>query len=113
MLGVFAEFERAILVERTLAGIARARAYGTRSGKPIGRPKVNPGKEIAIRTALATGKGVLKTAREVGVGSSVVQRVEEGNGRHNRRPRAAINAATRRSVVWRTAKGFPTNRPLP
>ena len=72
MLGVFAEFERAILVERTRAGIARARACGTRSGKPIGRPKISSQKEAAIRAALAGGKGVLKTAREV----SVVQRVK-------------------------------------
>jgi DNA invertase Pin-like site-specific DNA recombinase len=76
MLGVFAEFERAILVERTNAGIARARVYGTRSGKPIGRPMVDARKEAAIRSALASGKGILKTARECGVGSSVVQRIK-------------------------------------
>jgi DNA invertase Pin-like site-specific DNA recombinase len=33
MLGVFAEFERAIIVERVNAGIARAKANGTKSGK--------------------------------------------------------------------------------
>jgi len=76
MLGVFAEFERAILVERTHAGIARARVYGTRSGKPIGRPMVDARKEAAIRAALASGKGILKTARECRVGSSVVQRIK-------------------------------------
>ena len=37
MLGVFAEFERSIIQGRIAAGIARARAQGTRSGKPIGR----------------------------------------------------------------------------
>ena len=35
MLGVFAEFERAIIRERVPAGMARARAKGTKSGKPI------------------------------------------------------------------------------
>jgi DNA invertase Pin-like site-specific DNA recombinase len=39
MLGVFAEFERSIIQERIAAGIARARAQGTRSGKPIGQGK--------------------------------------------------------------------------
>jgi DNA invertase Pin-like site-specific DNA recombinase len=39
MLGVFAEFERSIIQERIAAGIARARAKGTRSGKAFGRPK--------------------------------------------------------------------------
>jgi DNA invertase Pin-like site-specific DNA recombinase len=38
MLGVFAEFERSIIQERIAAGIARARAKGTRSGKAFGRP---------------------------------------------------------------------------
>jgi DNA invertase Pin-like site-specific DNA recombinase len=37
MLGVFAEFERSIIQERIAAGIARARAQGTKSGKAFGR----------------------------------------------------------------------------
>jgi DNA invertase Pin-like site-specific DNA recombinase len=41
MLGVFAEFERAILQERIHAGIARARKNGTKSGKPIGRARTS------------------------------------------------------------------------
>ncbi len=41
MLGVFAEFERAIMQERILAGLARAREKGTRSGRPIGRARVD------------------------------------------------------------------------
>lgn len=76
MMGVFAEFERAITQERINAGIARARAHGTRSGKAIGRPKTTAQREDAIRAALASGKGILKTAREIGVGSSVVQRIK-------------------------------------
>lgn len=39
MLGVFAEFERELIQSRVNAGIARARAQGTKSGKPFGRPK--------------------------------------------------------------------------
>jgi DNA invertase Pin-like site-specific DNA recombinase len=76
MLGVFAEFERAIIQERIHAGIARARASGTKSGRQIGRPRVSAQKEGAIRAALASGKGVLKVARELGTGSSTVQRVK-------------------------------------
>src|SRR5512145_3105441 len=37
MMGVFAEYERAIIQERVRAGLRRARAEGTRSGKPIAR----------------------------------------------------------------------------
>jgi DNA invertase Pin-like site-specific DNA recombinase len=75
MLGVFAEFEREIIRERVAAGLARARVKGTKSGKPIGRPAVGPRKIAAVRAELAKGTGVLKTARLVGVGVSVVQRV--------------------------------------
>jgi DNA invertase Pin-like site-specific DNA recombinase len=76
MLGVFAEFERAIIQERINAGIARAREKGTKSGKPIGRARIDAKVEDAIRASLAGGRGILKTARECGVGSSTVQRVK-------------------------------------
>jgi DNA invertase Pin-like site-specific DNA recombinase len=78
MLGVFAEFERAIIVERVRAGIARARA----EGRHLGRPRINGETERAIRAALAEDKGIRKTARDVGVGISVVQRIkaERTNG---------------------------------
>src|SRR5947209_3282537 len=35
MAGIFAEWERAIIRERVIAGLARARVRGTKSGKPI------------------------------------------------------------------------------
>jgi DNA invertase Pin-like site-specific DNA recombinase len=35
MLGVFAEFERSMIKERVRAGLARAKAAGTRLGRPI------------------------------------------------------------------------------
>ena len=73
MCGVFAEFERSIIRERIGAGLARARA----NGKRLGRPKVDPEIEEAIRQALAKhDKGMRKIAREMGVGVSVVQRVK-------------------------------------
>jgi DNA invertase Pin-like site-specific DNA recombinase len=74
MLGVFAEFERAIIVERVRSGIARARG----EGKHLGRPRINGQTEQAIRSALAEGKGIRATARACGVGTSVVQRTKAG-----------------------------------
>jgi DNA invertase Pin-like site-specific DNA recombinase len=74
MLGVFAEFERAIIQERVRAGIARARA----AGKHLGRPRIDGDTEQAIRVALDAGKGIRKVARECGVGISVVQRIRAG-----------------------------------
>jgi DNA invertase Pin-like site-specific DNA recombinase len=48
MLGVFAEFERAIIQERIHAGLARAREKGTKSGRPIGRARIDLAKETAF-----------------------------------------------------------------
>ena len=75
MLGVFAEFERAIIQERVRSGLARAKAHGTRSGNAIGRPRVSDNTEQRIRELAASGVGKLKIARQVGCGVSVVQRV--------------------------------------
>jgi len=54
----------------------RARENGSKSGKPIGRARIDATTEAAIRAALASGKGVLKTAREFKTGTSVVQRIK-------------------------------------
>jgi DNA invertase Pin-like site-specific DNA recombinase len=77
MLGVFAEFERAIMRQRITAGIARARKCGTKSGKPFGRSRIPAKVEAAIRAALAAGdKGIIKIAKELGVGVGTVQRIK-------------------------------------
>jgi DNA invertase Pin-like site-specific DNA recombinase len=75
MMGVFAEFERSMIVSRVNAGLARAKVQGTRSGKPVGRPRIKPKIEQQIRDHLAAGHGMLKVASIVGVGSGTVQRV--------------------------------------
>ncbi len=71
MMGVFAEFERAMIQERVHAGLARAR----REGKRLGRPRVAKKTERAILKARATGKGINRIASDLGVGSSTVRRV--------------------------------------
>jgi DNA invertase Pin-like site-specific DNA recombinase len=75
MLGVFAEFEAAMIRERVRAGVARAKRSGTKSGKPIGRPKLDATRERAVRKALAGGTGILKVAKAVGVGTGTVARI--------------------------------------
>ena len=71
MMGVFAEFERSMIQERVKAGLQRAR----RQGKTLGRPRVSRSTEEAIRKARGAGTGIVKIARQLGVGVSVVQRV--------------------------------------
>jgi len=72
MLGVFAEFERAMIVERVQAGLRRARAQG----KQLGRPRVAEKIERTIRVELAKGRGIRAVAEAVGVGTGTVQRVK-------------------------------------
>jgi DNA invertase Pin-like site-specific DNA recombinase len=67
----FAEFERGIIRERVNAGLARARAKGTK----LGRRRVEPAIEARIFKLRADGDGILKIGRKLGIGTSVVQRV--------------------------------------
>ena len=72
MLGVFAEFERAMIVERVKAGLSRARSQGKRLGRrPVGEAVV-----ARIREQLATGSGIVKTAKVLGVGTGTVHRIK-------------------------------------
>lgn len=72
VMGVFAEFERAMIQERVKAGLARARA----AGKRLGRPPLASDKEQRIRDQLEAGVGIGKIARALGVGVSAVQRIK-------------------------------------
>jgi DNA invertase Pin-like site-specific DNA recombinase len=72
MLGVFAEFERSMIRERVMAGLARAKAQGT----ALGRKRVAAEVERSIKASLKRGVGIVSTARQLGVGVSTVQRVK-------------------------------------
>jgi DNA invertase Pin-like site-specific DNA recombinase len=73
MMGVFAEFERAMIQERVRAGLARAKD----EGKTLGRPKIATTTEKAIRAALTNGEeGMHKIAARFGVGTGTVQRIK-------------------------------------
>jgi DNA invertase Pin-like site-specific DNA recombinase len=71
VMGVFAEFERAILIDRVKAGLARARA----SGKRLGRPRLPDELVAPIRAELEAGRGIHATAKRLRVGVGSVQRV--------------------------------------
>jgi DNA invertase Pin-like site-specific DNA recombinase len=72
MLSVFADFERAMIAERTKAGMARARAQG----KVIGRPRLPMAVEDAVRASLAEGMGICRAAKAHGCGVGTVQRIK-------------------------------------
>jgi DNA invertase Pin-like site-specific DNA recombinase len=74
MLGVFAEFERAMIQERVKAGLARAKAKGVK----LGRAKISKEIEaqiLELRGSTKPPMGMLKIAHKLGVGTGTVQRV--------------------------------------
>lgn len=76
LVGVFswvAEQERARLIERTKAGIARAKRHGTKSGKRIGRPVRHVDVEHA-RTLMSAGASQREAARAMAVPLGTLQR---------------------------------------
>ena len=74
MMGVFAEFERSMIHERVMAGLARARAEGTQLGRPA-EIAGDKDKVKAIKAARAAGKSFREVAKEFGVGVGTVQRL--------------------------------------
>ena len=84
LLGVFAEFERAIIVERVNAGIARARKHGTKSGKAIGRPAAPPKRVAVAERALLAGATVRAAAKRSGLSVGKVAGLRPHQGVVNR-----------------------------
>ena len=71
MSGVFAEFERAMIVERTKAGLALARARGVHCG----RPPASDGLTEAIRALRSQNIGMDRIVKELRCGKGLVQRI--------------------------------------
>ena len=74
MAAVFAQYDRAMIVERVRAGLKRARDKGTKSGKMIGRPPVTPETVARIREFRAQGLGMVAIGRELRCGSGTVMK---------------------------------------
>lgn len=69
VLAAVADFERELIVERTQAGQARARAEGKHMGRP---PKTTDAEKAAIRQRLDAGETVSAVAREYGISRATV-----------------------------------------
>lgn len=67
-----AEFERDLLVERTQAGLARAKAQGKKLGRPT---SLSPEQQDAVRNRRKQGASLGVLAKEFGVSRSAIQRV--------------------------------------
>ena len=74
VIAAVAEFERDLLIERTQAGLALAKA----SGKPVGRPQsLDKGQMTIVRQKLSEGHSVASVAREFGTSRQTVIRVRD------------------------------------
>lgn len=71
MVGVFAEFERAMIQERVNAGLARARA----EGKTLGRPKLTEEITQSILSAKDEGLSIRAIAKRESLGVGTVHKV--------------------------------------
>lgn len=71
LMGVFSEFERAMVAARVKAGLQRTREKGTR----LGRPPMADEKIEQIKQALMAGRGIRATARETGASTTSVMRI--------------------------------------
>jgi len=76
MLGVFAEFERAMIRERVMSGLARARADGIKLGRRSLEDS-DAKKVRMIHTMLNEGMGVRRVAGELRVGVGTVMRLRK------------------------------------
>jgi putative DNA-invertase from lambdoid prophage Rac len=74
VISAVAEFERDLLIERTQAGLKRAKA----EGRALGRPNLlSTSQQEAIRAKRAEGVSLGELARQYGVSRSAIQRVEK------------------------------------
>lgn len=72
VVSAVAEFERDLLLERTAAGLARARS----AGKVLGRPRaLNDRQQELARALLAGGRSVADVARELNTSRQTVMRL--------------------------------------
>jgi DNA invertase Pin-like site-specific DNA recombinase len=71
MAAVFAQWERSIIRERSMAGQVRARAQGVHCG----RPRLPNEIEARVREALGLGMAQLKVAALVGVAAGTVNKI--------------------------------------
>jgi putative DNA-invertase from lambdoid prophage Rac len=75
VINAVAQFEHDLLIERTQAGLERARAEGT----TLGRPSIlTPAQRDQVRAQLAAGASVSALARQLGTSRMTVMRARGG-----------------------------------
>jgi DNA invertase Pin-like site-specific DNA recombinase len=79
LMAALAQMEKKQTLVRIHAGIARAKLHGTKSGKPIGRPRADDTLITQIHALRAEGKGIHTIRKQLGCGVKLIQSVIQGN----------------------------------
>jgi DNA invertase Pin-like site-specific DNA recombinase len=77
VMSSLAKIESRKIGERTRAGMERARVKGTKSGKPIGRPRINPALQQKITKQLSEGLSAYAVAKKLGIDAHTVARYRD------------------------------------
>ncbi len=73
IIAAMAELERSVIRERVIAGLEYARQHGTKSGKPIGRPRAVFRRD-QIEELKEQGLGWRQIGRRLGVSATTIRR---------------------------------------
>jgi putative DNA-invertase from lambdoid prophage Rac len=76
VINAVAEFERDLLIERTNAGISRAKAEGKTFGRP---PVLTPQQQAGVVAQLSLGVSVAKIAKDFATSRQTIMRIRAGN----------------------------------
>lgn len=71
MVGVFSEFERAMISERVILGLERA----IKNGKQLGRPKITEDKKNEIKFMLDKGMSYTSIQQHTGISKATISRI--------------------------------------
>jgi putative DNA-invertase from lambdoid prophage Rac len=80
VIAAVAQFERDLLIERTISGQARAKAAGVKFGRPNA---LKNGERAAVLAQLATGISISQAARDAGVSRATVMRAAKADTRNS------------------------------
>jgi len=77
VINAVAQFERDLLIERTQAGLARAKSEGKTLGRP---PALSGERQDLVRQRLANGESVSAIARDIKTSRQTIMRVRDAAG---------------------------------
>ncbi len=112
IIAAMAELERSVIRERVVAGLDYARAHGTKSGKPVGRPRVIFRRDEVVRLRDQEHYSWSRISRELKISMGTARRVylaAKGSGgtvrSGYRRQAEAITGRACRIMVSRETAG--------